>query len=56
MTKQSDDHKKDLVEKPDGEMYHSITVGYGIMGAHGSQIRQEDRWKVILYIRDNLQD
>ena len=47
---------KKMVEKPDGEVYHSITVGYGIMGAHGSQIRQEDRWKVILYIRDNLQE
>jgi hypothetical protein len=22
------------------------------MGAHGSQIRSEDRWKVVLYIRE----
>lgn len=44
-----------MKEKPEGEIYHSITVGYGIMGAHGSQIRQEDRWKVILYMRDELQ-
>jgi len=36
----------------DGEIYHSVTVGYGIMGAHGSMIRQEDRWKIILYLRD----
>ncbi len=39
----------------DGEIYHSITVGYGIMGAHGSMIRPEDRWKIILYLRENLQ-
>ena len=39
----------------DGEIYHSITVGYGIMGAHGGMIRPEDRWKIILYIRENLQ-
>lgn len=39
----------------DGEIYHSITVGYGIMGAHGSMIRPKDRWKIILYIRENLQ-
>jgi mono/diheme cytochrome c family protein len=39
----------------DGEIYHSITVGYGIMGAHGGMIRPEDRWKIILYIREYLQ-
>ena len=39
----------------DGEIYHSITVGYGIMGAHGGMIRSEDRWKIILYLRENLQ-
>jgi mono/diheme cytochrome c family protein len=39
----------------DGEIYHSITVGYGIMGAHGGMIRPDDRWKIILYIRENLQ-
>jgi mono/diheme cytochrome c family protein len=39
----------------DGEIYHVITVGYGIMGAHGSMIRPEDRWKIILYLRENLQ-
>jgi hypothetical protein len=39
----------------DGEIYHSITVGYGIMGAHGSMIRPDDRWKIILHIRENLQ-
>ena len=35
----------------DGEIYHTITLGIGSMGAHGSQIRPEDRWKMILYIR-----
>ena len=39
----------------DGEFYHSITVGYGIMGAHGGMIRPGDRWKIILHIRENLQ-
>ena len=46
------DKVKDL---KDGEIYHSITVGYGIMGAHGNMIRPEDRWKIILHIRENLQ-
>ena len=42
-------------ELKDGAIYHSITVGYGIMGAHGGMIRPEDRWKIILHIRENLQ-
>jgi mono/diheme cytochrome c family protein len=36
----------------DGEIFHSITLGFGSMGAHGSQIRPDDRWKVVLYIRE----
>ena len=35
----------------DGEIYHSIMLGFGAMGAYGSQIRPDDRWKIILYIR-----
>jgi len=35
----------------DGEIYHSITLGFGSMGAHGSQILPDDRWKVVLYLR-----
>lgn len=44
-----------MEEKPDGEIYHSVTVGYGLMGAHGSQILPDDRWKLIMYIRNELQ-
>ena len=39
----------------DGEIYHVITVGFGIMGAHGGMIVPEDRWKIILYVRNELQ-
>lgn len=35
----------------DGEIFHSTTLGFGSMGAHGSQIRTDDRWKLVLYIR-----
>ncbi|MEX0983282.1 MAG: c-type cytochrome [Bacteroidales bacterium] len=41
--------------QPDGELYHVITVGKGIMGAHGPQIRPDDRWKIIMYVREELQ-
>jgi mono/diheme cytochrome c family protein len=39
--------------KPDGEIYHVITVGSisGLMGAHGSQVHPENRWKIIHYVR-----
>jgi len=36
---------------PDGEIYHVISVGQGIMQEHGSIIRPEDRWKIVLYVR-----
>lgn len=35
----------------DGEMFHVITRGRNNMPAHESQVSAEDRWKVILYIR-----
>ncbi len=39
--------------KPDGEIYHVITVGSlsGLMGPHGGQIKPENRWKIIHYVR-----
>lgn len=36
----------------DGEIFHTITLGFGSMGAHGSLVRPDDRWKIILHIRD----
>ena len=47
----SDEMKK----RPDGELYHSITLGFGVIGAHGSMIRPEDRWKAILHVRKGIQ-
>ncbi len=39
---------------PDGEIYHVITKGSiaGLMGAHGSQIKPDDRWKIVTYIKN----
>lgn len=36
----------------DGEIYHTITLGFGSMGPHGSLVRPDDRWKIILHIRE----
>lgn len=35
----------------DGQLYHIITHGRGMMGAYGAQILPKDRWNIILYIR-----
>ncbi len=43
-------------KKPEGELYHVITLGSlsGLMGAHGSQITAENRWKIVSYVKDGL--
>ena len=46
---------EEMNQRPDGEIYHTITLGFGVMGAHGFMISPGDRWKTILYIRKNLQ-
>ena len=40
--------------KPDGEIYHTITMGSAVMGAHASQVKPDDRWKIVLYIKNGL--
>lgn len=43
-------------KKADGEIYHVITLGSlsGLMGAHGSQIKPDDRWKIVAYVRNGF--
>jgi hypothetical protein len=40
---------------PDGDIYHVISLGYGVMAEHASLMLPEDRWKSIIYIREELQ-
>jgi mono/diheme cytochrome c family protein len=40
-----------IMEQPDGEIYSTIAYGKNTMGAYGSKIRVEDRWKVVMYVR-----
>ena len=40
----------------DGEIFHTITLGFGSMGAHGSQVKPDDRWKLVKYIRKLQED
>jgi len=40
---------------PESDIYHVITVGFGIMAAHGSMIPPDDRWRISMYIKRELQ-
>jgi mono/diheme cytochrome c family protein len=44
-----------MLPAAEGDIYHVITVGHGIMAEHGSMIRPEDRWKIAMYIKEELQ-
>lgn len=39
---------------PDGEIFQVITVGFGVMGAHGAQVVPDQRWKITTYIKEVL--
>ncbi len=42
--------------KPDGEIFHVITQGSisGLMGSHGNQIKPDDRWKIVTYVKNGF--
>lgn len=44
-----------LMALSEGKMYYSITYGKGLMGPHGPLLSQEERWKIVHYIRTTLQ-
>lgn len=39
----------------EGHIFHVITYGKGRMGAHASQLDQEERWKIAMYVKNKLQ-
>ena len=41
---------KSVADKPEGHIYHVITMGKGRMWPHGSQILPLDRWKIVSYV------
>ena len=40
-----------LKDLPEGKIFHSITYGKNMMGTHASQLNQEERWKVVMYVQ-----
>ncbi len=45
--------KSDAIKNvTEGHIFHVITYGKGLMGAHGSQVSEEDRWKIAKYVKE----
>ena len=44
-----------LVKASRGELFHVVTVGYGLMGSYGATLSEMDRWKIIEYVKVKLQ-
>ena len=42
-------------EITEGHIFHVITMGKGLMGAHGSQLSPDERWKIARYIKEVIQ-
>jgi mono/diheme cytochrome c family protein len=40
-----------LLAMPDGQIFHVITCGSGLMPAYAGQIAPDDRWKAIAWVR-----
>lgn len=41
-----------MADLNDGQIYHTIYYGYNVMGSHASQLNPEERWKVVMYVRE----
>jgi hypothetical protein len=46
----------EIAAQPSGEIFHVISAGWGVMGAHASLIPEEDRWKIVAFIENILQE
>ena len=38
-------------DKPEGHIFHVITMGKGRMASHASQLSIEERWKIVRYVQ-----
>lgn len=44
-----------VIAQNSGQIFYTISHGYGVMGQHASLIRTEDRWKIVAYVEKVLQ-
>jgi len=40
-----------LKDLPEGKMFWTVTYGKNLMGSHASQLTQDERWKIIMYVQ-----
>ena len=41
-----------MSELKPGHIFHAITYGLNAMGPHSSQLSEEERWKIVLYVQE----
>jgi mono/diheme cytochrome c family protein len=41
----------DLINKPEGQRYHTLMYGKGMMGSYASQLDHHERWLVLEYVK-----
>ncbi len=46
----------EIMAQPSGEVYHVISAGWGVMGEHGSLLTPEQRWKIVAFIEQIIQE
>lgn len=44
-------YSNQLKDLPEGKMFWTITYGKNLMGSHASQLNQDERWKIIMYVQ-----
>jgi mono/diheme cytochrome c family protein len=45
-----------IIDQPEGESFHVISAGWGVMGPHASLITPDQRWKIVAFVEQILQD
>lgn len=46
----------DLLNKPEGQRYHTIMYGKGMMGSYATQLEHRERWLVLEYVKSLQKD
>ncbi|MFW6310548.1 MAG: c-type cytochrome [Prolixibacteraceae bacterium] len=44
-------HAERAIDKTDGQLFHNIRAGFGVMGPHGAMMSIDDSWQLVNYIR-----
>jgi len=46
----------DLLSKPEGQRYHTVMYGKGMMGSYATQLEHRERWLVLEYVKSMQQE